>query len=339
MRDPLSWNLYLGRWCGVQVRLHVFFLLFAVLAVPTRNEGPVAAGQWYLLTALGLLLASTLIHEIGHCLAARYLGSNPDQIMLWPLGGLVPVCPSQDPQREWLTAMAGPVINLLICVFLAPVLLLTHHAQLLSFTLPPVEAGDAFSWPLVVALAFWLNWMLAIVNLLPAMPLDGGRALRAILWQRFDYRSAVLQVAWAAKLTALGLVVAGWLLSGTYPFIWVGFALFALLLWFSARQEADKVLDSDSDDGLFGYDFSQGYTSLERTYEAGRKPRPGMLRQWIDNRRDEKLRRQREVEIQEDLRVDDVLARLHELGVDQLSEEERALLNRVSHRYRNRERQ
>src|SRR6185295_11249338 len=113
MRDLLSWNLYLGRWFGVQLRLHVFFLLFLVLAVPTRTNDPTAAVGWYGLTAFGLLLASTLLHEIGHCLAARNLGCAPEQIMLWPLGGLVAVCPAQDPQREWMTALAGPISNLL----------------------------------------------------------------------------------------------------------------------------------------------------------------------------------------------------------------------------------
>lgn len=338
MRDLLSWNIYLGRWCGVQLRLHVFFLLFAVFAVPTRSADAAADAGWYGLTALGLLLASALLHEIGHCLTARYLGSNPDQIMLWPLGGLVPVCPSQDPHRELLTALGGPIANLLVCVSLAPILLMTENGHLVSFSLPPATPGSELSWALVVALAFWLNWVLAVVNLLPAMPLDGGRALRALLWQRSDYRTAVLQVAWAAKLTAVVLLVVGWLLSGDYPFVWVGFALFALLLWFSARQEADKVLDNELDEGLFGYDFSQGYTSLERTVDAGRKPRPSAVRQWIANRRDQKIRRQREIELQEDLRVDDVLARLHEVGVERLSSEERALLHRVSTRYRNRTR-
>ncbi|MBL9124174.1 MAG: site-2 protease family protein [Planctomycetaceae bacterium] len=336
MRDLLSWNLYLGRWWGVQVRLHVFFLLFAVFAVPTRAAE--ADGSWYPLAALGLLFASVLLHEIGHCTLARLLGSSPDQIMLWPLGGLVPVCPSQDPQREWMTALGGPLFNFLACLVLAPILLMSNHASLLRFALPPVTAGDAFSWPLLIALAFWLNWMLAVVNLLPAMPLDGGRFLRAVLWQRFDYRSAVLQVAWAAKFTAFALLVAGWWLSGQYPFVWVGFALFALLLWFSARQDTEKALDQDTDDAEFAYDFSQGYTSLERTVETSRKPRPGLLRQWIDQRRDEKQRRQRELEQQEDLRMDDVLARLHKVGVERLSPEDRALLERVSNRYRNRER-
>lgn len=338
MRDLLSWNLYLGRWCGVQLRLHVLFLLFFVFAIPTRGDDPALIAGWYGLAALGLLLASTLLHEIGHCLAARSLGSTPDQIMLWPLGGLVPVCPSQDPQREWMTALGGPVANLLVCAVLAPILLLSSESQLVSFTLPPTDAKGEFSWPLVIALAFWLNWMLVVVNLLPAMPLDGGRALRALLWLRFDYRTAVLQVAWIAKLTAVGLVIGGWFLSGSYPFVWIGFALFAILLWFSARQEAEKVLDHDPEESSFGYDFSQGYTSLERAYDGSRKARPSALRRWIDNRRDEKQRRKREIEQLEDRRMDDVLARLHEVGVEGLSPEERSLLERVSARYRNRQR-
>lgn len=338
MRDLLSWNLYLGRWCGVQLRLHVFFLLFFLFAVPARSGEPGLIAGWYGLAALGLLLASTLLHEIGHCLAARALGALPEQIVLWPLGGLLPVCPSQDAQREWITAVGGPVANLVACILLAPILLIMEHADWVRFTLPPVDPSGEFSWPLLLALAFWLNWMLLVVNLLPALPLDGGRALRALLSLRFDYRTAVLQAAWIARLTAVLLVVSGWYLSGTYSFVLVGFSFFAILIWFSARQEVDKVLDQDADDGTFGYDFSQGYTSLERGVEVVRRPRPSALRQWIDNRRQHKLRQRRELELLEDRRMDDVLVRLHEVGVDGLSPEERALLERVSARYRNRQR-
>lgn len=335
MRDLLSWNLYLGRWCGVQIRLHAFFLLLAILAIPAGPLGPDESG-WYGLIALALLLASVLWHEVGHCLAARHFGLPPDQVLLWPLGGLTAVGASQDPQREAKVALAGPFANLLVCAALAPMLLVTDNADLIRFSLPPTEADATLSWPLTVALAFWLNGMLVVVNLLPAMPLDGGRALRGLLWRRFDYRSAAMQLAWIARLTAVALVVAGWLLREEHPYLWIVFAIFALLIWFNARHEADKLGDNDPDEGFFGYDFSQGYTSLEQTYETIRRPRPGFLRQWLDHRRELKLRRQLEIESIEDQRVDAILARLHELGPQQLSPEEQALLERVSARYRNR---
>ncbi|HQU43597.1 MAG: hypothetical protein B7Z73_14820, partial [Planctomycetia bacterium 21-64-5] len=99
----------------------------------------------------------------------------------------------------------------------------------------------------------------------------------------------------------------------------------------------DRLNDSETDDALFGYDFSQGYTSLEKTAQSRKAP-PGPVKKWLDERRAKRLQRQQQVEAEEDRRVDDVLARLHELGKHGLSEEDRALLNRVSARYRNRNR-
>ena len=78
MRDLLSWNLSLGRWGGVQIRVHVFFLLFVLVALHFASIGANEKLFWETAAVLAIFLTSVLAHEIGHCLAAWRLGGSAD---------------------------------------------------------------------------------------------------------------------------------------------------------------------------------------------------------------------------------------------------------------------
>src|SRR5690349_9635779 len=105
MRDLLSWNFSLGRWGRVHVRLHVFFLLFAAVAVYLSGEHLAET-----LTVLGLLFVCVLAHEFAHCFMAWHVGGSAEQILIWPLGGLAQINVSHEPQHELATAAAGPAL-------------------------------------------------------------------------------------------------------------------------------------------------------------------------------------------------------------------------------------
>lgn len=349
MRDLLGWNVSLGRWAGVQVRLHFFFLVFAVLALNPQFD---QAGPAFGALALGLLFVSVLLHELGHCVAAVRMGGRAEQIVLWPFGGLTQATVPHEPRAELLTSFSGPLANLFVCVLILLPLVIwggvpVETGGMLSFDplTPPTSPDGAITWQLVAGLAFWINWMLFLINLLlPATPLDGGRVLRSALWPLVGYRHAALQVAWAARITGVVLCLAGWFIStrpeengASFEYAWVPMSLLGVFLFFSAQQDADRIREGDRDDAAFGYDFSQGYTSLERSFETSRSGGPSAMKQWFDRRREAKLERQRQQEEDEDRRVDEVLARLHEHGPAGISPEDRALLDRVSARYRNRE--
>jgi Zn-dependent protease len=339
MRDLLGWNISLGRWSGIRVRLHVFFLLLAIFALHLGRQNGMLL---YAVAAIGVLLASAIAHEIGHCVAARRRGGSVDQVIVWPLGGLAHVNLSYDPAEERITAAAGPLVNAMICVISAVALTAMREdvVPFLNPLVPPAPVGDGLTAADALQLAFWVNWLLLVVNLVPAYPLDGGRLLRAVLWPKFGYRTSVIRVAQLARLTAVALWIAAFLLRDIYPFAMLPLALLGVFLFFSAKQEVERLKDRETDDALFGYDFSQGYTSLERSFEEPKqKPPSGPVRQWIESRREARAERQQQIEKDEDRRVDEVLARLHEYGRDALSDEDRALLDRVSARYRNRERE
>ncbi|MBL8830240.1 MAG: hypothetical protein JNM18_24900 [Planctomycetaceae bacterium] len=336
MRDILSWNISLGRWFGVAVRLHVFFvLLMAMVLFQTDSES-----FWFGLAAIGALFASVMLHEAGHCWAAWRSGGHADQVLLWPFGGLTHVNVSQDPDQELSTSLAGPLVNLVICSLTLPLLVVqldgwSNVVRLLNPLVAPWPE-NGFTWVVSLRLVFWINWWLAMVNLLPAFPLDGGRALRALLWPYLGYRTAVLHVVRAAKLTAVALWIVAWLVREEHRFAPLPLAVFGVFLFFSAKQEAQRLQDHDPDDGFLGYDFSQGYTSLERRQATETETLTSPLRRWLEARREARRVRQAQIEADEERLMDDVLARLQEHGLQNLSPEDRALLDRVSARYRNR---
>jgi len=345
MRDLLSWNLSLGRWGGVQVRLHVFFLLFAVVALHLATRGAENHLFWVTVTCLGLLLASLLLHEFAHHLVARKFGGGAEQILIWPLGGLAPVHAPHDPQQELAIAIAGPLANLACCVVALPLLLIVFRAPLVPLLNPldpPMGADGTLSWQVVLTWMFWINWLLAVVNSLPAYPLDGGRVLRAVLWAttKHNFRESAALTARVAKLTAVALWIAALYVNGSaeYSFAALPLVLTGVFLFFGARQESDRLSEQDSEEALFGYDFSQGYTSLEKTLAPPRKQRPGPIKKWLADKRADRLLKQQRLEAEEERRVDEVLVRLHEQGPHALTEDDRALLARVSARYRNRQR-
>jgi Zn-dependent protease len=347
MRDFSSWSLNLGKWHGVHVRLHAFFLLFGVCTLYLMTAKALGLtddpgqGMFYGLMLLGILFLSVLAHEVAHCLAAFRVGGGGDQIVIWPFGGLSQPHVPHEYQHELITAVAGPLVNLVICLLVAPLVwMLQQDLWGLLKPLDPHALFEGSAWLVSLKLTLWLNWMLVLVNLLPAFPLDGGRVLRSILWRWFDYRTAVLVVTWGAKFIAAGLCVMAWLKWSESPSLdpsWVALLLLAMFLFFSAKQEMARLDEQEMDEELFSYDFSQGYTSLDRHFESPRPSGGNPLRRWLADRQRVRHQKQQLVEQEEERRVDEILAQLHETGMDRLSAKDRALLQRVSARYRNRQ--
>ncbi len=333
MRDFSSWSVSLHRWWGIHVRLHAWFLFFSVAMIYLATRD-VSVGIGYGCLALAILLVSVLAHEIGHCAAAFRLGGHAEQIVIGPLGGLSFPQVAHDPQQELFTALAGPIVTLVIWLVTGPLVPVSGGSLLALMN--PLEPQGLFTgpvWAVAVKLTFWINWLLLLVNLVPAAPLDGARVLRALFWRASDYKTAVVFVARAAQFVAIGLCIAAWLsresFDSTAVPAWLPLSLMAIYLYFVGRQEIARIEEKDIEDELFSYDFSQGYTSLERHYDGPRR-KSGRLRGWIERRRHERRQKQVDIERQEERQLDEILARLHEKGIDGLSAKERALLNRVS---------
>jgi Zn-dependent protease len=342
----------------VQVRLHMLFLLFAActLYLSWRYSAVQTDPDlgWLGPLSLLILLVSVLVHEFGHYVVAVRLGGGTNQLVLGPFGGLAPIRVPYEPGSELIAILSGPVVNLIVCLLcLAALLFFGHGGQetasakilylLNPLAVPFGPMHEPIDSTIGLELTLWINWVLFLLNLIPAFPFDGGRALMALLATApfsLPARRSVMVVAILAKVVAIGLLIAAWLvrhMDSPEPVIpaWFALLLLSLFLFFSARVEESQQLVDEPGESLFSYDFSQGFTSLERADEGQRRPRGPFMR-WLERRREQRTRRQRALEAEEDRRMDDVLARLHDIGLENLSAEDRALLIRVSARYRSR---
>jgi stage IV sporulation protein FB len=355
MRDANLWSIGLGRIDGVRIRLHMFVVLFAVITVflswqemqrvyEFAGESPSLG--WIAMGSVLILLFSVLLHALAHVMASKKLGGRSDLIVLGPLGELQINRYPIHPPAELITFLAGPFTNLIICLVLLPFILFSDASLIgLLYPLAPQGLFEGSQWLLGIKLTFWINWVLLIVNLIPAMPFDGGHIFRSAILcisSSISRRQASKVVARFAQLTALGLVIFAWFLRGEPTMgvvpAWLALVLLAVFLFFSTRHdEANETQAEADDEDFFGYDFSEGYTSLERSTQIKEPPRVSPLARWIEKRKALKLQRQEEREIADDNAIDEILVRLHEGGMESLSDNDRAILHRVSERMRQRQ--
>jgi stage IV sporulation protein FB len=351
MRDPFFWSIPLGRFFGIRVQVHILFpVVAAAMILRAAFHKNAVPGVWIdvaLLTAL--LFVSVLLHEFGHCFAARWVDGDADEILMWPLGGLASVDIPQEPRAHFITAAAGPAMNFLLaglCVFL---LAFTADASYQPpwnpFAFPfRIDATGAINlwtwdgqldevnsaWPIFLARFFWINWVLGLFNMvLVCFPMDAGRMLQSVLWPSLDKRQATL---WVIYLGFIYTVLVG-LVSIVFNEILI-FCL-AAFIYISCRTQL-FILETGGEEGLFGYDFSQGYTSLERDSPRLTTKRTSWWKRWRDSRAARRLQREMEAREAEERRLDELLEKVQRLGMNALTDEERRFMKRVSDRYRNR---
>jgi len=351
MTDILTWSINLGRWSGIQVRVHYFLVFFALgrlLNAAITQEQQLAPTVTWLL----ILLVVLVLHELGHIAMAMFQRVEPEDIRLWPLGNFVVPSSSNRSNDNVPTALAGLLTSGFLAIFSAITLGMAGYWMVFSpfgygndagapFTQGSgVQQVAAFRPAWFVGWFGYLNWVVFLANLIPALPLHGGRVLRAVL-----ARSSIgitrdnPYAQWTARGFALILALAG--LLRMFRSFSDGLTLFglALLIELIVRSETRMMEDGGFfDDGVFGYDFSEGYTSLESSAAKVRPYRESALKRW--RRRRSELRRQRRVarEAAEDRRMDEILEKLHLQGKASLTDEEHRFLVRVSTKLRNRPR-
>ena len=242
----LSGNISLGRIGGVEVRINWSWLVIFALIVWTLADGvfpstnPGLSGNTHLAMAIVaalLFVVSILLHELGHAWEARREGLEVDGITLWLFGGVSQFkggFPSAG--AEFRIAIAGPLVSLVLGV----VFVLIAIAGL------PSAVDGVAAW------LGYINLALLVFNLIPALPLDGGRVLRAALWQSKG------DLAWATRVGTdigrifgylfIGLGLAMFIFQGSFSGAWLAFIGWFLLQ--AATAEARYIATEAALHGL-----------------------------------------------------------------------------------------
>ncbi len=215
-----SWSIPVGHLFGVDIRIHLTFLLLLIFVWFTQSVSPSAAGAGRGLALVGIVFGSVVLHELGHAVVAKRNGLAVRSIILLPIGGVTLMentgAHNQNSARDIRIAVAGPVVNLAIAAFAG------------AFIVAMMPEAKLWSQPFVIGTnlprsLFWSNVFLGAFNLLPAYPMDGGRILRAVLAERMDYTQATRRAVTVGQAFAMIMIFMGvwnaWLML-------IGFFLF-----------------------------------------------------------------------------------------------------------------
>jgi Zn-dependent protease/CBS domain-containing protein len=222
----MSWSVNIGNVAGTVVRIHLTFLLFLAWIFAASYASSGADAAWNTLLFIVLLFLCVLLHEFGHIFTARAFGVTTPFVTLLPIGGVAQLDRiPEEPRQEFLIAIAGPLVN----VAIAAILILFAGADLQS----NAAAIDNAQVSMVDRLAA-VNLFIALFNMIPAFPMDGGRVLRAALASRLGYVRATEIAASIGQFVAFALGFLGLLYNPILIFI-------AIFVYLAASSEAHMV--------------------------------------------------------------------------------------------------
>ena len=233
----MKWSWHVGRIAGIDIRVHATFpLLFAWIALSAVRSGATPASVLGTVALILTVFTLVVLHEYAHALVARRFGVHTRDITLLPIGGIARLeRMPREPRQELLIALAGPAVNVLLAVILYAALALSGDLARLR----ELDAAGTATMTSATALAqlFAINVSLAVFNLLPAFPLDGGRVLRALLAMRGgDYTKATVTAARVGRAFALLFGLVGLFVINSPMLV-----VISLLVWLSAASEAAAV--------------------------------------------------------------------------------------------------
>jgi len=243
-----AWSFRIATVAGIPIRIHFTFMLFlAWIGLAGGSNG----GYTWTLFILAIFFC-VVLHELGHALVAKRLGVNTRDITLYPIGGVAMLDSRPQPRQELWIALAGPAVNVVLAVLITIAILIRYGG------IPPMGKNlqnMSFLEALLIA-----NLTLAIFNMIPAFPMDGGRVLRAALGLAMPEAKAT-QIAGgigqglAVLLGIVGLFTQGYILM-----------LIAFFVFIGASQEISATVTRSF---LHGHVISDAMQTSFRTITSG----------------------------------------------------------------------
>ncbi|PSB26501.1 site-2 protease family protein [Stenomitos frigidus] len=240
-----------------------------LIAIPTGLRWQEGFPQWGVALAYGmgvvmalLLFSSVVLHELGHSLVAKAQGIKVNSITLFLFGGIAAIeQESKTPGKAFQVAIAGPAVSLSLAALLGGI----------TYAIPdPANVVKVLATDLA-----WTNFILALFNLIPGLPLDGGQVLKAAVWKVTGSRFKGIH--WAARTgKILGWLAILWgtfsLVRGDYSGLWIAF-----LGWFGVRNATSYDRMTDLQEALLQITAADAMTRDFRVVDADMS-----LRQFAD---------------------------------------------------------
>jgi Zn-dependent protease len=210
----LKGTLKIARLFGIPVFVHwSFSLLFLYIAYMGFMENHsweyISTMSFYIICTFGCVL----LHEFGHVLSARYFGIGTQDVIILPIGGLARLNKiPEKPIQELIVAIAGPLVNVVLCLLFVSALVYGYGAEIelseLFLDNPPhdllFDVNKSATFLLLMAKA---NFILMLFNLIPAFPMDGGRVFRALMSMQFSRTRATLIASILGQICAVGFLL------------------------------------------------------------------------------------------------------------------------------------
>lgn len=235
----MNWSVRVGRVRNIDIRVHVTFvfivLFFAFQYWGMGSQG--LRGAFFGVIYALLLFGCVVLHELGHSLVAQRFGVKVVDITLWPIGGVARM--EEMPRKPWqelLVSVSGPAVNLVIAAVLAVFGVSFAAVQGIADLTQLRQIMGQPTWQTMLLYLLSTNVALALFNLIPAFPMDGGRVLRSLLALALPYLQATRIAVAVGQGMALLLGLAGLLIPGQLSLL-----LIALFIFFGAGQEGQMT--------------------------------------------------------------------------------------------------
>ncbi len=223
---------------GIDIRLHMTFpliLLWAAFQFGVQSGGLVIEGALFGVIAISLLFVLVTLHELGHSFAAQYFGVPVKRIILSPLGGVAQLNQiPEKPIQELVIASAGPAVNMIIAVLMGAIIVV--FGLDMSNPFQAISGSGGLTLLTLFTYVFVYNIVLALFNLIPAFPLDGGRIFRSLLAFRLTYVRATSIAVIAGRVFAILIGIYG-LTNGGFFLVFI-----AIFIYTAGSQEGKLVI-------------------------------------------------------------------------------------------------
>jgi Zn-dependent protease len=314
---------------AIRVRAHASLVVYValILLFGFGYEGFTLQDR---VTAASIVFLIVLLHEFGHCFAARWVGGEAHDILMHPLGDLAFPLPPRRPLPVFITVAGGPAVNVLICAVCGALLWWKiGWVPWNPFRFAPPEGHFVTAaWWNVIWYAFWVyqvSYQLLIFNLLPIYPLDGGQMVQAILWPRVGYYRSML---FACTTGMIGSVVGGMIAIAFGNLFLAILATFGFLTCLNMRRQvmsAGPYAFSEEDNPVdYGASLRAGSREGRRQTRASR---------WSAAR----AKKRAAEEQAEQVKIDAILAKVSAHGMHTLTWLEKRTLKKATERQRQRD--